>query len=251
MATITSAVPATRLARPQAVEQIVTAAIRVLAEDGPTQIKARSVAQAAGVSTSALYYHLGGLPELLQAVVDHGFTDLAIRFDAIPNSGDPVSDLFGMALATRHFATENPHLYDLMFGLSTRGSYRAPQGICTSRQSLAFQSVYTYLVDAASRLVRSGRVRSDADPGSVADQLWCCVHGFVALELGGHFTHLADPVAQRLQPLTVNVFVGLGDLAERADASHDNAATWPPTGHKSGWASFGHGPSETVGANAS
>lgn len=209
-----------RLNRQQTVEQIVSAAIRVLAEHGPTHIKARSVAEAAGVSASTLYYHLGGLPELLQAVVDQGFTDLNRLFASLPPSDDPVADLFSMALATRGFAKDNPHLYDLMFGLSARGSYRAPSSEDATRRSSAFQSAYTHLVAAATRLVRSGRVRPDADPGAVADQLWSCVHGFVTLELGGHFAHLDDPVSQRLRPLTVNVFVGLGDAADRADDSH-------------------------------
>lgn len=220
MTTSTTGGVTMRLSRQQAAEQIVDAAIRLLAEHGPSEIKARTVAKAAGVSTSAVYYHLGGLPELLQAVVDRGFTDLARGFASISPSGDPVTDLFEMALSTRQFAQSNPHLYDLMFGLSTRGSYRSLERPPTNGRSEAFQSTYTNLIDAAARLIRSGRVRTDQDAGSVADQLWSCVHGFVTLELGGHFAHVADPVAQRLQPLTVNVFVGLGDTAEKASASH-------------------------------
>jgi len=67
---------ATRLAREQITERLVDAATTLLAEKGPAEIKARSVAEAANVSTMAVYYLLGGLPELLQAVVDRGFRDL-------------------------------------------------------------------------------------------------------------------------------------------------------------------------------
>lgn len=212
--------PAGRLSRAQAVEQLVDATIRMLATEGPSEIKARSVAEAAQVSTSAVYYHLGGLPELFQAVVDRGFEELARAFDSLTPSADPVADLFAMALATRGLAQSNPHLYDLMFALSTRGTYRPLDSTGAGGQSEAYQAAYTQLVQACARLVRSGRIRSDADPEIVATQLWSCVHGFVTLEMGGYFAHLPDPVRQTLQSMMVNVFVGLGDSAEQADASH-------------------------------
>jgi AcrR family transcriptional regulator len=212
----------TRLTREQAVTRLVEAATALLAEKGPSEIKVRSVAEAAQVSTVAVYYHLGGLPELLQAVVDKGFQDLARAFSATPPSDDPVTNLFAMALASRRFAQDNPHLYDLMFGLSTRGSYRplqnAPSG--PGGRSQEFQTAYAHLVEACIRLVSSGRVRGDENPETMAPQLWSAVHGFVALELGDHFVQFSDPVRQVLQPMMVNIFVGLGGDHQSADASH-------------------------------
>src|SRR5262249_19002386 len=153
---------------------------------------------AAQVSTMAVYYHLGGVPELLQAVVDKGFRDLSRAFVAAPASDDPVTALFTMALATRKFAQDNPHRYDLMFGLSTRGSYRPQKspnsGI--SGRSEEFKAAFAQLVLSCARLVRSGRIRSGEDPEVVASQLWSAVHGFVTLELGDHFNQFPDPVRQ-------------------------------------------------------
>lgn len=212
---------AARLTPEQTVVRLVDAAISLLADKGPSEIKARSVAEAANVSTMAVYYHLGGIPELLQAVVDRGFRDLERAFDAVPESDDPVADLFWMALATRRLAQSNPHLYDLMFGLATRGSYRPLQARSAGGgRSEAFRTAYTHLVHACTRLVRSGRVRADHAPEIVATQLWSSVHGFVTLELGGHFAQFPDPVRQIFQSLMVNVFVGLGDTVELAGASH-------------------------------
>lgn len=217
--------PATRLTQEQAVERLVGAATALLAEKGPSEIKARTVAEAAQVSTIAVYHHLGGLPELLQAVVDKGFQDLARAFVATPPSDDPVTTLFEMALASRGFAQKNPHLYDLMFGLSTRGSYRPVQSarLGTGGRSDEFQTAYAHLVEACIRLVGSGRVRSDENPENIAPQLWSAVHGFVTLELGDHFVKFSDPVSQVLQPMMVNIFVGLGGDPESVDASHTAA----------------------------
>ena len=107
-------------------ERVVRATIGLLAEQGPSAIKARTVASASGVSTMAVYHYFGGIAELMNAVVDHGFKELDKAFSQVPVTEDPLADLFAMALTTRRVARENPHLYDLMFGLSTRrATYRA------------------------------------------------------------------------------------------------------------------------------
>ncbi|MGB8402467.1 MAG: WHG domain-containing protein [Mycobacterium sp.] len=214
-----------RLDREQAVAQLVSATIALLADKGPGEIKARTVAEAAGLSTIAVYHHLGGLPELLEAVAEQGFKELGEAFRAAPANADPVTALFSMALASRLFAQANPHLYDLMFGLSTRGSYRPLDKPATSGGNRAsnFQLAYTHLIEGCERLVTSGRVRCEETPQMIAPQLWSAVHGFVALELGGHLAQFDDPVKQVLQPMMVNVVVGLGDERTAAIASHDAA----------------------------
>ncbi|WP_084042383.1 MULTISPECIES: TetR/AcrR family transcriptional regulator [Mycobacterium] len=214
-----------RLDRDQAVTQLVAAAITLLADKGPAAIKARTVAEAAGLSTIAVYYHLGGLPELIQAVVDRGFQDLGDAFLNAPAGDDPVTSLFAMALEARRFAQANPHLYDLMFGLSTRGSYRPLHPAKSADRSRAenFQKAYDHLVQGCSRLVASGRVRPDEDPDVIAPQLWSVVHGFVTLELGGHVSHFDDPVRQILLPMMINIVVGMGDDPQSANASHTAA----------------------------
>ncbi|OBC12629.1 transcriptional regulator [Mycobacterium sp. 852013-50091_SCH5140682] len=213
-----------RLDREQAVAKLVSATISLLSDKGPGEIKARSVAEAAGLSTIAVYHHLGGLPELLEAVAEQGFKELGDAFRAAPASADPVTALFAMALASRRFAQANPHLYDLMFGLSTRGSYRPPdQPTMSGGRADNFQLAYAHMVQGCRRLVDSERVRADENPELIAPQLWSAVHGFVGLELGGHLAHVADPVRDVLQPMMVNVVVGLGDQRQSAIASHDAA----------------------------
>ncbi|MEH0532627.1 TetR/AcrR family transcriptional regulator [Streptomyces stelliscabiei] len=105
-------------------ERLVRAAIGLLAEQGPSAIKARTVASASGLSTMVVYSHFGGIPELMGAVADRGFQELGRAFAQVPVTDDPIADLFAMALSCRRLARENPHLYDLMFGLSTRATYR-------------------------------------------------------------------------------------------------------------------------------
>ncbi len=164
-------------------KRVVQATIKLLAEQGPSGIKARTVASASGLSTMAVYHHFGGIAELMRAAVDHGFKELDTAFSEVPVTEDPLADLFAMALTTRRVARENPH-------------------------------------QACARLIASGRVRQQ-QPEVLAAQLWSFVHGFITLELAEHFVEVDDPVAQVLQPLGVNLAVGLGDKRERAQASHE------------------------------
>ena len=206
-------------------ERLVEAAVRLLAEQGPSAIKARTVAAATGLSTMVVYSHFGGIPELTRAVIEHGFKELDAAFSRLPVTDDPIADLAVQALTCRRVARTNPHLYDLMFGLSTRGSYRPLQEseVRSSGRSPAFLAAYAHVTEACTRLVDSGRVRQQ-DPCGIAAQLWSFVHGFITLELAETFVGFDDPVRQVLLPLGVNVSVGLGDTRERAEASHQAAA---------------------------
>jgi AcrR family transcriptional regulator len=207
-------------------ERVVRATIGLLAEQGPSAVKARTVASASGVSTMAVYHYFGGIAELMRAVVDHGFKELDNAFARVPVTEDPLADLFAMALTTRRVARENPHLYDLMFGLSTRRATYRPlpdSDVRFSGRSPAFQGAYRHLSEACARLVSSGRVQQQ-EPEALAAQLWSFVHGCITLELAEHLVEFDDPVAQVLQPMGVNLAVGLGDTRERAHASHEAGA---------------------------
>src|ERR1700759_1099309 len=79
-------------------ERLVEAAIRLLAEQGPSAIKARTVASAAGLSTMVVYSHFGGIPELTRAVIDQGFRELEAAFSQLPVTDDAIADLAVLAL---------------------------------------------------------------------------------------------------------------------------------------------------------
>jgi AcrR family transcriptional regulator len=206
-------------------ERLVQAAIGLLAEQGPSAVKARTVASASGLSTMVVYSHFGGIPELMSAVADHGFKELGAAFARVPVTEDPIADLFAMALTCRRQARENPHLYDLMFGLSTRATYRPLPDTDRrlSGHSPAFREAHAHVTAACERLVHSGRVERQ-EPEAIAAQLWSYVHGYITLELAEHFVEFDDAVAQVLLQMGVNFSVGLGDQRERAEASHEAGA---------------------------
>lgn len=173
--------------------RLVDAAIRLLAERGPSAIKTLTVASATGLSTVVIYSHVGGIPELTRAVIDQGFRELDTASAQLPATDDPIADLAVQALACRRVARRNPHLYDLKFGLSTRGSYRPQQSATAggSGRSLVCHAAYARVAQACVRLMTSGRVKQ-RDPEGVAAQLWSFVHGFITLELAETFIDFDD-----------------------------------------------------------
>lgn len=205
-------------------DRLIGATISLLASDGPSAIKARSVAAAAGMSTMVVYSYFGGVPELLNAVVDRGFNQIEDTFAQLPVTDDPIADLFAMALETLHYARANPHLYDAMFGLSSRATYRpaSEKDLRKAGHSQAFQSAYRYVTDACIRLGTAGSVTIE-DPTVVAGALWSFVHGYNTLELANHFAEFDNPVRQVLLPMGVTFCVGLGAEPGAARRSHEAA----------------------------
>jgi AcrR family transcriptional regulator len=204
--------------------RLIDATIALLATRGPAAVQARTVTAAVGASTMMVYKLFGGMPGLLTAACDEGFRRLAGAFDAAPRSADPVADAAVLALVHREGALRNPHLYDLMFGLSNPGGHRPVERDRprSAEEAPGFAAAYGQLLACAEALVASGRIRS-ADAEVVAAQLWSFVHGAITLELSGHLAPFDDAVARVLLPLAITVMVGLGDEPERARASAEAA----------------------------
>ncbi|WP_229490527.1 TetR-like C-terminal domain-containing protein [Pseudoduganella namucuonensis] len=201
----------------------------MLAKSGPSEVKARSVSSEAQMSTMGVYTYFGGVPELLQAVADEGFNRQAIVFGGLPPTDDPMADLCAMALACHEFARHNPHLYDLMFGLSIHGRYSPSRGATEpllSGQSASFRTAYGFLLRGCARLVDARCVRK-GEPDLIALQFWSALHGFIMLDLAGHFAHVAVPSSGVLLPMCVNVVVGMGAKRDKAESSAAGAqALW-------------------------
>lgn len=190
--------------------RLVEAAARLLAEDGPKALTARRVAAEVGASTMVLYTHFGGMPELVRAVVEEGFERLAATLAEVPPSDDPLSDLARMAVAYRANALANPHLYSVMFGGAALGTICPDDEEIRSGRFTIGASTFGVLVDATGRAMAAGLMpgTGDADPADVSAQLWSALHGYVMLELAGHFSAADEETV--FVPLLRTLAIGLG-----------------------------------------
>ncbi|HVW79977.1 MAG TPA: TetR/AcrR family transcriptional regulator [Mycobacteriales bacterium] len=194
-----------RAREPEVRRQLIDAAARLLADEGPAALSTRRLATEVGASTMAVYTYFGGLPELVRAVVQEGFARLAAHLDAVPVSDEPLADLAALGDAYRANALANPELYAVMFGSASLGGYRL-------HDDELDEGRYTFdvLVAATRRVVDAG-VFAPGDPEAMAAQLWSATHGFVMLELAGYFSADREPDAadKVLHPMLAGIVTAM------------------------------------------
>lgn len=207
-------------------DEMLRAAVDLLHEDGPDALQTRKVAGAAGTSTMALYTHFGGMRGLIAEVAEEGLR----QFDAalaVPETDDPVADLFLIGAAYRRYAIKHPHMYRLMFGSTSAHGINAPAGnVLTLTVAEIERDIpsFAHVVRAMHRSILAGRITAcapDDDPTIVATaaQFWSQVHGFVMLELAGFYGDDGAAVAPVLVSMFTNLLVALGDSTERIKLS--------------------------------
>ncbi|WP_269858805.1 TetR/AcrR family transcriptional regulator [Streptomyces sp. RPT161] len=97
-------------------ERILSEAVKLLAEAGPSGLSTRAVAAAAGVQTPTLYRLFADKDGLLDAVASFGFESYLAEKRAFEPSEDPVEDLRRGWDVHVEFGLANPAIYMLMYG---------------------------------------------------------------------------------------------------------------------------------------
>jgi len=156
---------------------LVDAGGRLLAEEGPSALSTRRVAQQVGVSTTAVYSLFGDKAGLVREMFLAGFERLAEAFGAVSRTDDPLADLLALGTAYRTSAMANPHLYELMFGRPV------PEFTPDAEAGERIQPTFDALITAVARCVEAGVMKGA--PEDVAVQLNALVHGLSSLELRG------------------------------------------------------------------
>jgi AcrR family transcriptional regulator len=121
-------------------EALLDAAETLLAVGGPDAVSVRAVADAAGVSTRAVYSVFGSMAGLLGALAARGFQLLADLVNGLPVTDDPLADLAAAGPhAFRVFALDRPHLFRITFDQISADIYAQPAAypaLLASYQSL-------------------------------------------------------------------------------------------------------------------
>ncbi len=167
-------------------QQLLDAASRLLAEEGPAAVTVRRVAGEVGTSTMAIYTAFGGKEGLLLELWREGFERLWEQAEAVGESNDPLADLFQLGRTYRRYALGHPHYYTAIFGRARSDFSPAPADLERSRQALL------PLVRCVRRCVDAGDL-APGDPEEVVMYLWAVAHGAVSLELAGYAAEAADP----------------------------------------------------------
>lgn len=189
-------------------------AAQLLAEGGPDLLTLRRLTSQVGTSTMAVYTHFGSMDVLVSEVAVEAFARLRRRLDEVVASDDPVTDLAALGSAYLANATENPNLYQVIFGPSA-GREMAAAGLDT----------FEVLIDGVRRCISAGRF-DDADPVVLATQMWAAIHGSIVLAHAGLFS--PEQLVEVVSGSARNLFVGFGDSPASVDASLARACWEPP-----------------------
>ena len=181
-----------------------------LAEGGPAALSLTGIAKAMGMSGPALYRYFASRDDLLVALVEESYEDLADTLTEVAyrtRSGTPEERLRAALNGTRQWALSQPHRYRLVFGSSYGSGELDPDRIIPPAQR-AMEIVLAALSElgpaerAATvsdselrrELVHWGNGSEDSphDPRVLFLGLlaWTRIHGVISLEIEGFFEQI-------------------------------------------------------------
>jgi AcrR family transcriptional regulator len=177
---------------------IISAALDVIAESGPSALSLRDLARRAGVSHAAPAHHFGDKAGLLTAVAVQGFGLLA---DALAEAQQQTGDFLEVGVAYVGFAVGHPAHFAVMFRPEL---YRSDDPELIAAKALAGESLRRGVAPFAA--AESGPAPQDA-----ALAAWSLVHGFATLWLSGNLpAGLPDDPREAARHVASVLFAGRG-----------------------------------------
>ena len=186
---------------------LLDAAARIVAAEGPAALTARRLARTVGTSTTAVYTRFGGMTELRRAIRREGFARLGEHLGAVPFHPDPVTELAALGDAYGRNAMANPHLYRVMF----LDAPVDPEDAATGWET------FERLVVTVQRCMTEGRFTACPDALWGATAIWTMTHGVVSVVLTGMVS--PEQAAELLRAMAASLFVGFGDAPEATERS--------------------------------
>jgi AcrR family transcriptional regulator len=159
-------------------EALLEAAIRLIAEVGPTAFTLREVARRAGVSHNAPYRHFRDRDDLMAAVAAQGFRELTeAMLEAAEQQSGALDRLKRAGLGYVTFALHRPEHFTVMFDapISKR---KHPDS------AAAAEEAFGTLLGLVKSSQEAGRLPS-GDSHQMALLAWTMVHGIAKLAITG------------------------------------------------------------------
>jgi AcrR family transcriptional regulator len=187
-------------------EQIVRAAVAMLAADGVGGFTTRKVAERAQTSPPAVYELFGDKAGLVREVFFEGFRLLGDRFRRLPESDDPRADLLRTVQALRTFVRDNAVLAQVMFSRPFADFDPGPAELEAGAATREF------IMHRIQRCIDAGII--DGDRVDIAHGLLALAQGLAAQEAAGWLGSTRASVNRRWD-LAVHAFLA-GLSADRS-----------------------------------
>ncbi len=158
--------------------QVLAAAKEMFAEQGVTNVTMRALGKRCGITQASIYQHFVDKDAILAAICDDYFSQMLEQFRiAAMAACDPLARLLAVMRVYMDFGLSHPQEYQLTFMNPARHIHPpTPDGAPPPAGTMTFN----FLQGLVGELMASGQLR----PGSataVAEAIWACGHGLVAL----------------------------------------------------------------------
>ncbi|CAN5914750.1 TetR/AcrR family transcriptional regulator [soil metagenome] len=170
---------------------LVSAALEIIARQGPESLTLREVTAAVGVSHSAAYRHFADKEALLAAVAEEGYRGLVQHLTSAVNAANvlPSTRIRALAAAYVEFAITRPAHYRVMWGPRVNEDGRFPS------LEVAIGECFALVTSEFARGQESGRFRDDEPARDLAIAFWVAAHGYVELVLRRRLKVKSDAAA--------------------------------------------------------
>jgi AcrR family transcriptional regulator len=155
-------------------ERGITAAVDLLAEEGPAGLTTRNFARRIDASVPAVYEVFGDKAGIIREVFFQGFRMLGDALSRLPESDDPIEGLRRLAQGYREFVIGNPQLAQVMF---SRPFADFDPTTADNRAGVKVQKIFFQRAKVA---IDAGLI--DGDPTDVAHVFFGLFEGLAAAE---------------------------------------------------------------------
>ena len=194
--------PRTKLRTPELRKRVLASAVGLLAEQGPAGLTARSLAARAETSAPALYELFGDKSGVVRELYFEGFRRLFAEVSALPETDDPMADLWTLATAYRRFVRSNTELAEVMFSRPFTDFAPGPEELA------ATSSVRILIVGRVRRCIEAGRLRGDET--DVAHVFVALIQGMAFAESAGRLGTSTESVERRWRLAVGTLLNGFG-----------------------------------------
>lgn len=189
---------------------LIQAGIEILAEEGVGGLSLRKVAQKAGVSHNAPYFHFADKQALIAAISTEGYRTLYEQLVLIRETykADARRQLVEAAFMYLRFAQNKPAHFKVTFSNAVEREEAYPDLVAMADNLLG---ELIKIVDACQK----ANILHPAPVGAMAVSVWSAVHGFTSLFIDGQSMHERLKVApvDQLLIFTLNQFT-IADWSE-------------------------------------
>ncbi len=159
-------------------------ALLFIQDFGPHALSLRQLARRLKVSHGAPYRHYATKEDLLAAIVEDGFKELAQRMNQVrADEKDLRTQFLKMGRAYVQFVQEHPDHSRLMFGGFIKSPGDHPD--CKKAGDSAFEALLQVVIE-----MQAAKLFKKSNPLELAHVIWSSVHGFAMLLIDRQFEML-------------------------------------------------------------